>query len=162
MDEDEKNLLGKEFIEYIKEDEFTDLKNDKITNNEHINESANDIKEDFSKDIIINDFNNISKLQEEEKIENNIDTKYDNKPSLNNETNPFIKTMTLNKDIEIISEASSEESEKEENKDKDNSYIIDSKFIDEEGKIKLNNNLYSYKSLKYDGKNMFYLQKKIY
>ena len=162
MDEDEKNLLGKEFIEYIKDDEFTDLKNDNITNNEHINESANDIKEDFSKDIIINDFNNISKLQEEEKIENNIDTKYDNKPSLNNETNPFIKTMTLNKDIEIISEASSEESEKEENKDKDNSYIIDSKFIDEEGKIKLNNNLYCYKSLKYDGKNMFYLQKKIY
>ena len=139
-EKEEKENIEKEFEEYKKEDDIII----EIDNNLDLEkDTENDIQEDLTKGEEIND----KKLLGISDSEVNEDQIKEEK-TLNNNTNPFIKEenkIKFNEDIEIFSEEEKEEKETEEKENEENIKnklqatnklcIIDSKFIEAEGKI---------------------------
>ena len=156
-EKEEKENIAKEFEEYKKEDDIIiEIDNDLDLKKE----TENDIKEDFTKGEEIND-KKLLGISDSEVKEDQIKEE----KTLNNNTNPFIKEVNeinFNEDIEILSEEEKEEKDTEDKENEENEkkelqetnklYTIDSKFIEAEGKINLEKNLFCYKTLNYSGK----------
>ena len=149
LEEEEKYIMEEQFKKF-KEEDLDIFENETENINLENTENENEIKEDFTKGIELNDYKLLGKtssdnLQKEEKIEN----------SLNNATNPFIKEENKSKyyeNIEIIDEKENEENELDELDSKNKLYIIDSNFIEQEGKINVNKNTICFKKITYAGK----------